>query len=66
MPSVRSIFPDIIFCFANPHSTLISHETNQVAFYNLSAPASAGVQREDTFWAEGKNYLGLIESVISP
>lgn len=64
-PSVKSSIFQTFFCFSNPHSTLIWQETNQVAFYNLSAPVSAGVVREDIFWMEGKNSVGLIEPVIS-
>lgn len=65
-PSVKSSIFQTFFCFSNPQRTLIWQETNQVAFYNLSAPASAGVVREDIFWTEGKNSVGLILSQSSP
>lgn len=65
-PSVKSPVSQTFFYFSNPHCTLICLVTDQVAFYNLSAPASAGVvRREDMFWAEGKNSLEFIEPVIS-
>ena len=59
-PSVKSPVSQTFFYFSNPHCTLICLVTDQVAFYNLSAPASAGVvRREDMFWAEGKNSLEM-------